>query len=248
MSATNVTVVTEDGECAATLHTPLEGASARPGVILYVDIAGVRQTFVDMADRLADFGYAVLLPDIYYRTEHAPFDVTTMFSDPDEHKRLREVVGQLTVQRSVADTGAFLDFLAGRPEVAGARMGTTGYCMGGHRALLAAARYPDRVAAAASFHGGNLADINDPDSPYLEADRIRASVYVAGAENDESFPPEQYERLQEAFVGAGTKHIIETYPARHGFAVPDNPTYDVNATARHWEALRDLYAATLPGR
>jgi carboxymethylenebutenolidase len=234
---------TGDGECAATLHTPAGGGS-HPAVILFPDAGGARETFAAMADRLAGLGYAVLLPDVYYRTPFEPFDVATVFGDPAERERLGVLAGSVTAEMAVRDAGAFLDFLAGRPEVSGATVGTTGYCMGGRMSLLAAGHHPDRVAAAASFHGGDLA-ADDPDSPHLLADRIRATVLVAAAENDSVFPPAQHDRLRQAFADAGVPHSIETYPAAHGFAVADNPTYDPAAAERHWQALAGLYDAVL---
>ncbi|GAA0609836.1 dienelactone hydrolase family protein [Kutzneria viridogrisea] len=244
MPSTQVTINTEDGACAATLHTPSSSGSW-PAVILYPDAGGVRETFSAMADRLAGLGYAVLLPNVYYRTEYAPFDLATAFGDPDERKRLGELMATLTTERVVRDTAAFLDFLADRPEVAGTKVGTTGYCMGGRMSLTAAGHHPERIAAAASFHGGHLAAAEDPDSPHLLADRIRAALHVAAAENDSSFPAEQFERLEQALVSAGVRHTIATYPAAHGFAVADNPTYDVDAAERHWTALTELYGANL---
>ncbi|MFE0021717.1 dienelactone hydrolase family protein [Amycolatopsis sp. NPDC059021] len=243
MPRTDVAIGTEDGVCAATLHTPPGGGSS-PGVILFPDAAGVRETFAAMADRLAGLGYTVLLPDVYYRTEWAPFDVATVFGDPAERHRLDALYQGMTTEMIVRDTGAFLDFLAGRPEVSGTATGTTGYCMGGRMSLLAAAHHPGRIAAAASFHGGNLAD-DTPDSPHRLAHRIRATVHVAAAENDRSFPPEQFARLENALADGGVRHSVETYPAEHGFAVPDNPTYDEAAAQRHWQALAGLYSATL---
>lgn len=244
MPRTDVTIRTDDGECAATLHTPREGG-AHPAVIVYPDAAGARETFAAMADRLAAMGYTALLPDVYYRTPFAPFDVATVFSDPGERKRLGDLMAALTPEAIVRDAGAYLGFLVSRPEVAGSAVGTTGYCMGGRSSLLAAAHHPDRVAAAASFHGGNLAKADDPGSPHLVADRIRATVEVAAAQDDASFPPEQLDRLQQVLVDAGVRHRIETYPAAHGFAVPDNPTYDGPAAERHWAALDRLYRETL---
>jgi carboxymethylenebutenolidase len=245
MSRTDVTVTTEDGACAATLHTP-SGGGSRPAVILYPDAGGVRETFSAMADRLAGLGYAVLLPDVYYRSGgYAPFDLATVFSDPAERERLSALATSVTAAMIVRDADAFLGFLAGRSEVSGAGVGTTGYCMGGRMSLIAAGHHPDRIAAAASFHGGRLAAEDDPDSPYLLADRIRAAVYVAVAENDSSFPPDQHERLEQALKTAGVRHTVDTYPAAHGFAVPDNPTYDSAADERHWAALTDLYGANL---
>jgi carboxymethylenebutenolidase len=245
MPRTDVTIPTPDGECAATLHTP-PGGGSHPAVILYVDAAGYRDTFAEMADRLAGLGYSVLLPDVYYRTPWEPFDPATVFSDPAERARLMGLAQGLTADMIVADAGAFLDFLGGRPEVSGTAVGTTGYCMGGRTSLLVAGHHPDRIAAAASFHGGNLAAADAPDSPHLLADRIRASVVVAGAKDDGSFPAEQYDRLEKAFVEAGVDLDIDTYPAAHGFAVPDNGTFDEAAAERHWAALERLYARALP--
>ncbi len=116
--------------------------------------------------------------------------------------------------------------------------------MGGGLALTAAGRFPDRVGAAASFHGGRLAT-GAPDSPHLLAGSMAATVYVAAAENDASFDDEQARLLAGALTDAGVDHTIETYPAAHGFAVPDNPTHDEAAEARHWQALADLYGSKL---
>jgi carboxymethylenebutenolidase len=242
MTVLDLTVAAADGACPVSLHLP-EGDGPWPAVIMYPDAAGVRPTFRAMADRLAVLGYATLLPDVYYRAgDWAPFDVHTVFTDPDERARLAGLGQSLTADRVIADAGAFLEFLAARSEVAEARVGTTGYCMGGRISLLVASHHPDRVGAAASFHGGRLADESDPDSPALVADRVRATVYVAAAENDELCPPEQLDRLAKAYTEAGVAHTIETYPGAHGFAVPDNiGRYDEALAERHWAALATLY-------
>ena len=104
---------------------------------------------------------------------------------------------------------------------------------------------PHRVAAAASFHGGRIAVADDPQSPHLAAGRIAATVYVAGAEDDDHFTPDQARLLDAALAEAGVRHTVEFYPAKHGFAVPDNPTYDAAAEERHWKALEALYGSTL---
>ena len=152
----------------------------------------------------------------------------------------------LTNDKIIADSGAYADFLLARPEVTGSAVGTTGYCLGGRMSLIAATGLGRTIAAAASFHGGRLAVDGDPASPHLSADRITATVYVAGAEDDDSFTAEQAGLLDTALTDAGVGHTIEFYPARHGFAVPDNVTYDSQADARHWDALRQLYQAHLP--
>jgi carboxymethylenebutenolidase len=244
VSARNVTVPTADGRCPASLHLPESGLPS-PAVILFPDAGGLRDVFRAMGERLAGLGYVTLVPEPYYRHgEYAPFDMRSAFADPNERQRLMSLMQGLTSDDVVADAGAHIRYLLELPEVAGSRVGTTGYCMGGRTSLLVAGRHPQSVAAAASFHGGNLAS-DAPDSPHRNAADIKAEVYVAAAEDDGSFPPEQSERLDTALRTAGVRYVIETYPARHGFAVEDNATYDPAADERHWEALRTLFGDTL---
>jgi carboxymethylenebutenolidase len=237
----NAQVTTPDGTSQATLHVP-DGDGPWPGVLVFPDAGGARETIREMADRLAGMGYVALVPDIYYRAgEWDPFDIATLFSVPEERERLATLAGVLTRERVIADAGAYADFLLGRPEVRGEAIGTTGYCLGGHLSLVAATGLGSKIAAAASFHGGRLAVAGDQNSPHLAADRITATVYVAGATDDNSFTAEQAELLERALTDAGVDHTVEIYPAHHGFAVADNPTYDEEAAARHWRALGDLY-------
>jgi carboxymethylenebutenolidase len=238
------TVTTPDGTCTVRLFTP-EGEGPWPGVVMYPDAGGVRDTFDEMAARLADLGYAVLLPDVYYRLgDWEPIDMKTAFSDPEQRKRLMSMIGSITPDTMATDAAAFFDYLVARPEVSGDRFGLTGYCMGGRTAVVVAGRLPDRVAAAASFHGGGLVTDSE-DSPHLRAEDIQAVVYVAGAENDGSFTAEDAEQLQKALTAAGVDHKIETYPAAHGYAVPDNASYDAAAADRHWTAMREFFGANL---
>jgi len=238
------TVTTADGSCPVRLFTP-EGQGPWPGVVMIPDAGGVRQTFVDMAAHLADFGYAVLLPDVYYRQgEWAPFDMATAFTDDNERKRLMSFIGSIRPENWASDAAAYFDYLAARPEVSGSRFGVTGYCMGGRAALTIAGLVPDRVAAAASYHGGGLVT-ESADSPHLRADKIQAVVYVGGAQNDASFTEDHAEQLEKALTAAGVEHKIETYAAGHGFAVPDNGPYDAAAAERHWATMREVFGANL---
>ena len=238
------TITTPDGTCPVALFTP-EGSGPWPGVVMYCDAGGVRDTFDQMAAKLAGFGYAVLLPDVYYRSgDWAPFDMATVFGDEKERRRLFSMIGGITPDKMTNDANAFFDYLAARPEVSGERFGVCGYCMGGRTSLVVAGRVPERVAAAASFHGGGLVTETD-DSPHLLADRISATVYVGGAENDASFTADHAEQLDKALTSAGVQHTIEWYSAGHGFAVLDNTPYDAAAAERHWIAMTDVFGAAL---
>lgn len=237
-------IITPDGTCPVTFAIP-DGSGRWPGIVMYPDAGGARPVFREMATRLAGLGYAVLVPDVYYRSgDWAPFDMAGVFGDAAERNRLFAMMKAITPEVMAADTGAFFDYLAARPEVTGQLFGTTGYCMGGRTSLIVAGRVPDRVAAAMSFHGGGLVS-DDADSPHLLAPVITAAVYIGAAENDASYTPEQSEILDAALTEAGVAHTIEWYSAAHGFAVPDNGPYDEAAAGRHWQTMADFFATTL---
>jgi len=238
-------ITTPDGTCPGTLCTP-DGPGPWPGIVIYPDAGGARPVFREMATRLATLGYAVLVPDVYYRSgDWAPFDMAGVFGDTGERNRLFAMMKAITPEVMAADAGAYFDYLAARPEVSGQRFGTTGYCMGGRTSLMVAGRVPDRVAAAMSFHGGGLAAEGDPGSPHLLAPAITAAVYVGAAENDASYTPEQSEVLDAALTAACVEHTIEWYSAAHGFAVADNGPYDPASAERHWQAMTDFFGEHL---
>jgi carboxymethylenebutenolidase len=237
-------VTTIDGCCPVSLHTP-DGEGPWPGIIMYPDAGGARPTFRAMADKLAGYGYAVLVPDVYFRDgDWAPFNMTTVFEDAAERGRLFAMIAKVTPAIMASDAAAYFDYLSARPEVCGDSFGTTGYCMGGRISLVVAGRVPERVTAAMSFHGGGLAT-DDPGSPHLLADRMQAAVYVGAAEKDRSSTSADARVLDEALTAAGVEHTIEFYAAFHGFAVPDNGPYDEPAARRHWEATKSFFAAHL---
>ncbi len=236
---------TADGTCPAYVAQP-PGRGPFPPVLVYMDGVGIRPAMLEVGDRLATYGYLVLLPDLYYRSgPYEPMNARTVFVDPDQRKVLMErFMAPATSANVMADTRAFLDFLAADPAARAGGIGTTGYCWGGRMSLTAAGTYPDRVVACASYHGGRLAN-DAPDSPHLLAPRMKARVYVAGAIEDASFPDDMKERLEQALTAAGVDHRIETYPARHGFVLRDTPVHDAAAEARHWQTLVALFDATL---
>lgn len=210
-----------------------------------MDGIGIRPAMLEIGERLATYGYFVLLPDLYYRSgPYAPIDATTVFTDRAERKTLAaRFLAKATLPSIMADTATFLDYLARQPDVRPGGVATTGYCLGGAASLSAAGTYPDRVVAAASYHGARLAT-DAPESPHRLAARIKARVYVAGAIEDASFPDDMKARLESALTDAGVDHLIETYPARHGWVLRDTPAFDRAAHDRHWETLTKLLAET----
>jgi carboxymethylenebutenolidase len=240
-----VNIRTRDGTCPSYVYRPA-GEGPWPGVLVFMDGLAIRPAMLELGERLATFGYYVLLPDLFYRSgPYEPMDPHTVFSDPEKRKVLMEkFFAPATPANIMSDTSAFLEYLAGQPQVLPGSIGTTGYCMGGLMSLTAAGTYPERIIAAASFHGGRLAT-DAPDSPHLLASKMRARVYVAGAIDDASFPDDMRERLEQALTAAGVDHRIETYQAKHGWVFRDTPVYNAVAAERHWESLAALLAATL---
>jgi carboxymethylenebutenolidase len=246
MPRLELTIPTSDGTAPASLFTPATGSGPWPGVIVFMDGLGIRPVLWELGQRLADAGYAVLLPDAYYRYGPYPqMDPPAIFADPDKRAKLMEWVYSLTRERKISDTAAYIEFFTARPEVKDQKFGATGYCMGGHAALTAAGAFPDKFAAIASFHGGNLA-ADAPDSPHQFANAITARVYVAASIEDPSFPEEQKTRLEQALTAAKVEHVIETYEgAYHGFTMRDLPVFNPEAAERHWVELLKLFSETL---
>jgi carboxymethylenebutenolidase len=240
-------VRTPDGTADCFLAAP-EGSGSYPGVLVYMDAFGPRPRLEEMVERIAGEGYVVLLPNVFYRQGRAPLIDTSNLKDPDARGELfgtlRPFMGELTPQRVAGDADAFVDALLAHEQVHGP-LGVVGYCFGGALALRTAAHRPDDVAAAAAFHPARLAT-DAPDSPHLLADRIRAEVYVASADNDPGMPVEQQERLDKALEEAGVTHVVEQYDgAAHGFTMSDTAVYDEAGTERHWTAMLDLFDRTL---
>ena len=244
MTKRDIEIRTEDGVAWAGLFTPQNGRPTNAGVIFYMDAFGLRPALDEMADRLAQQGYAVLLPDLFYRhAPYGPLDAKTAFAEEKTRGELMALLGATSQDMTRRDTAAFLRLLTDE-DVTGP-VGTVGYCMGGARALNAAAAYPGRIVAAASFHGGDLAG-DKPDSPNRNAADVKARVYVGTAGIDRSFPPEQSARLAEALRTAEVDYIIENYVGmEHGWTVPDHHVFNAAGAERHWKRLTTLVAETL---
>ena len=243
MPSEQTTIKTRDGQCPSHVMTPASGGPW-PAIIFYMDAGGIRPAVVDMAQRLADAGYVVLLPDLFYRHgPYGPFVPKEVFAGD-----FRAILGPLMAttgnDKAAEDTQALLAYLDTRGDVAGRKLGAVGFCMGGGMALAAAGTYPERFAAVASFHGGNLAT-DAATSPHRLAPTLKAEIYVAAAENDGSYPPEMAERFETALAQAGVRYSAETYPAAHGWMKPDFPVYDHAAAERGWAGMLALFERTL---
>ncbi len=218
-----------------------------PAVLIWPDIKGLRPAFKAMGKRLAMSGYSVLVVNPFYRDARAPVvGPDASFRDPETRKFLRGMAGKLTQDASMSDAIAYIEFLDGQDSVdASRKIGTAGYCMGGPLIMRTAAAAPDRVGAAASFHGGGL--VRDAsDSPHLLIPRSPAHVLHAIAENDDERNPEAKTVLAEAYKAAGIPAEIEVYEgALHGWCPPDSSVYNEVQAEKAWARMLALFEAAL---
>ena len=241
-----IDIKTAEGSADSYLTRPDDGR-ARPGVLLLVDAFGLRPQIESMADRIAAAGYVVLAPNVFYRAGRAPVISLDGLDDPERRGevigRVRPLMKELTTERIVADSSAYLDRLT--DEADGGAVAVTGYCMGGRLAWRIAAAYPDRVDALGCFHTGALVS-DEEDSPHLSAAEIDAELFLGFADNDKSATPEQIATVEGALNRAGATFTAEVFAdAEHGYTMADTPAYDEAAAERHYDELFGLLSRTV---
>jgi carboxymethylenebutenolidase len=247
-----VDLPTADGVADAFVTRPDHGGP-HPGVVLYMDAFGIRAALKAHAERLASHGYCVLVPNLFYRDGRSPVleNIEQLIGGEDRESLFAALVPKikaLTPDAANADSRVWVAYLRSRADVGKGPIGTVGYCMGGRLSLRMAGELADEVAAAASFHGGNLATA-DADSPHLSAVRASAELYIGHADNDRSMDPDQMGRLASALADAHVRHTAELYVgAQHGWTQTDTPAYDEPSSERHWVRLLELFGRVLqPG-
>ena len=237
-----IEITTKDGHVTTFISHP-ERDGPHPVIIFYMDAPAIREELRDMARRLATSGYYVMLPNMYYRA--GVMELGPINPDPEspERKKMFELMHSLTIPLVMEDTKALLAYAGTQAAANTGIIGTVGYCMSGRYAVNAATHFPDRVKAAASIYGVQLAT-DQPDSPHLAASKTKAELYFGCAETDVYAPPEIVEKVREGMKGS--KNEVELYPGtHHGFAFPKRPIYNRDAAERHWERLLALYHRNL---
>ena len=243
MNTSTVEISTADGVADAYLARPDDGP--HPGVLFIMDAFGLRPTIEEMVDRVAERGYVVLAPNVFYRAGPAPVMPVPDLSDPDNRGKffqsLRPLMEQLTPENVARDGEAYLDYLA---ELAPGPVAITGYCMGARMGWRIAAAFADRVDALAGFHAGGLVT-DAPDSPHLSAGEIRAEVYFGHADDDPSMSAEAIDTLAQALDDAGVEYRAEVYEdAVHGYTMSDGHAYHEASRERHFDELFALLERT----
>jgi len=237
-----IDIATKDGKTTTFISHPERGGPF-PVILFYMDAPGIREELRDMARRLGTAGYYVMLPNMYYRS--GAMELGPINPDPEspERKRMFQLMSSLNIQLVMEDTKALLAYADGQSAANTKIVGTVGYCMSGQYAINAATHFPERVKAAASMYGVQLAT-DRPDSPHLAGSRTKAELYFGCAETDVYAPQEIIDKLKEAMKGSNNE--VEIYPGtHHGFAFPKRPVYHRDAAERHWERLLALYRRNL---
>ena len=240
-----VEIKTADGTADAYFVHPSKGKHA--GVLIWPDIFGLRPAFKQMATRLAESGYSVLVVNQFYRIKKAPTsEEHADFSDPETRKVLSGMSATLNPDTAMVDAKAFIAFLDRQPSVDKKRkIGTAGYCMGGPLIMRTAAFVPERVGAAASFHGGGLVT-DKPESPHLLIPKMKAQLLIAIAENDDQKQPEAKNVLRESFTNANIPAEIEVYAGTlHGWCPLDAKVYNAEQAEKAWGRMLALFARAL---
>ena len=240
-----IDIATRDGAMESFVVRPERGGP-HPAVLMLMDAPGIREELHDMARRLATAGYFVVLPNLYYRAgRDTKFGPGVMTKDDPERDRMRAIRTKMTIPPVMRDVADMLSWLDTQPEVKPGAVGTHGYCMSGPYSLAAAARFPGRIAAAASFYGTWLVS-DAEESPHLTLGQGKAELYISCAEHDELAPLPMVDELRLLFATSGARGELEVHPGvHHGFAFPGRWCYDKPAAERHWERLIALYRRNL---
>lgn len=224
-----------------------EGKGTWPAVLVWTDILGLRPVFREMGQRLAAQGYVVLVPNPFYRNAKAPVvDGSFDFSKPEDRAKVMPMAAALTADANISDAKAYVAFLDALPQTnRKKKMGVQGYCMGGPLTFRTAATAPERVGAAATFHGGGLVT-DKPDSPHLLIPKMKAEVLCAVAANDDKRDPSAKDTLKAAFAAAHLKATVEVYEGcNHGWTVRGSQVYNEAGAERAWAELTALYKRNL---
>ncbi len=241
----DVEVTMQNGVSDCYFVHPASGAHA--AVLMWPDIKGLRPAFRAMGMRMAQAGYSVLVVNPFYRDAKAPVvGPDASFQDPDTRSFLFGMARKLTQEASMSDARDYIAFLDAQSSVdTGRKVGTCGYCMGGPLIMRTAGAVPERVGAAASFHGGGLVRDSE-DSPHLLIPQSPAHVLHAIAENDHERSPDVKPALEQAYADAGIPAEIEVYEGTlHGWCPPDSTVYNEAQAEKAWSRMLALYDGAL---
>ena len=234
-------------EIAGALYAPDAAAAAatlarpRPGVLIIHDVWGLYDQYHAVAKRLAAAGFVALALDLYARGDKP--------GSPADMPGVMRFLHQLPDRRVLADVQAALDFLRARPEVAGRKLGLTGFCMGGKYAFLAAARCRG-ISAVVAWYGLLHADAIDAENPEHALDAIgdlACPLLAFFGADDVLIPLRDVEALRALAQARGLPVETVVYTgAGHAFANDSRPeAYRADAASDAWRRALAFFAREL---
>lgn len=242
----DIEIMTEDGTMP-TFYVHPKGGENFPAVIFYMDASGIREELRNMCRRIAEQGYFVLLPDLYYRLGLIRFDPEKRDENRDEGTMKVVSAARFSINNAciMRDTRSMLRYLDGEPLVSSGPKGCIGYCMSGQYILSATGTFPGQFSAGASLYGLQLVT-DQPDSPHLLTSKVKAELYFGFAETDHQVPENVIPDLKAGFDKYGIAYTIDVHPGtHHGFCFPERSIYHKEAAEEVWRKVFYLFKKRL---
>ncbi|MDJ0706242.1 MAG: dienelactone hydrolase family protein [Leptolyngbyaceae cyanobacterium MO_188.B28] len=229
-------IPTPDGQMPAVLHHRTD-TERKPGILLLMEACGLTQHIQDVAARIANEGYVVLTPDLYYR------ELPNNKFGYDEMEKGMAMMNRLNLGESMKnDLQAALTYLKSRSDVYPDKVGVTGFCLGGGLSFFTACKLPNEIAAAAPFYGMVLDE-------WIEAmPHITAPMYLFFGGVDPFIPRDRIQQIDARFKELGKDYTLIVYPdANHGFFCHERSSYNQAAAEDAWLKLTRFFQKHLKG-
>src|SRR5437660_8633999 len=188
-----------------------------PGMVLIQEWWGIEPHIMDLAQKLAEQGFIVAVPDLYHGK---------IATEPNDAERMMMMLTS-NVDRAIKEIIGALDTVKAMPDVEPKKLGLMGFCMGGFLAYYVASRYPD-LGAVVPFYGAGY----DPTPE--EVAKVNAPVLAFYGSRDPSVPSEQVRKIERMFKEAGKDITVKVYDAGHAFLNPDHGMGNEKAAAEAW--------------
>ena len=230
--STFVSITSADGSGSFDAYVARPATGSGPGIVLIQEIFGVNSYVRRTADRLAEEGYVVYAPDLFWRTKPG----IDLGYSPEEWQQAFGLFQSFDVDKGIDDIGSTVAALRNDTDQVGG-VGAIGYCLGGKLAMLTAARTD--VDCAVSYYGVGLEANID------EVDKIICPILFHFAELDEYAPAEARDAVQAAFAHKSNATFF-TYPGQnHAFSRPEGDHYDKPSSMMAYDRTIALFRKVL---
>lgn len=225
-----VLIPTPDGQMPGILYTHAN-SQRRPAILLLMEAFGLTSHLQDIAARIANEGYIVLTPDLYYR--ELP---NNKFSYSEVDKAMAMMYRLDFGVAMENDLRAALDCLKSRLDVFPDRIGVTGFCLGGGLSFFTACKFSADIAAVAPFYGMVL------DEWVAAITDITVPIYLFHGGVDPFIPLERIQQIESRLKALGKEYRLKVYrDADHGFFCHERSSYNRLAAEDAWHELTQFF-------